>query len=159
MLASVRQDCRCNCSAGQKGAKKTAKCFERSLGHDVRALSQRDLHVASLLSLLIPRRMIKRSDTSQTVVVQSMSNNMKTREKQTRLDFTPIKSPSPQRHEAHIRVDETFSPTKKRKVGSKSSPHSSPNNQPPPFSQSRVQIIDHSPARTPTQLPTTRGRT
>ncbi|KAL9130451.1 MAG: hypothetical protein Q9217_001374 [Psora testacea] len=74
-----------------------------------------------------------------------------TRKKQTKLSFTPVTSSSPQRSFASIRVDETSSPTKKRRVGRKSSRdilHSSP------FSKNKLKVIIQSPSAKPAQLPT-----
>ena len=79
------------------------------------------------------------------------STRASTRKKQTRLTFTPVPSSSPQRPIANIRVDESSSPAKKRRIESDFSPaalHGSP------FHKNDIRVVVDSPSTKPTQLPT-----
>ena len=83
-----------------------------------------------------------------------MATHKSSRKRQTRLNFTPVASSSPQRPEANVRIDEISTPTKKRKVDFSSSPSLQLDDQSSPFSHSRVQVMIHSPAGNADQLPT-----
>ncbi|KAL9635213.1 MAG: hypothetical protein Q9164_003608, partial [Protoblastenia rupestris] len=78
------------------------------------------------------------------------STRASTHKKQTRLAFTPLPSSSPQRSVANIRVDESSSPAKKRRVGVNLPPSAQSSS----ISKSRVQAVVDSPSRKAAQLPT-----